>query len=116
MNSTQSLKHVLAFATVTLILARPMVAAIGDNAPPIPSTFKTSHPRLPIPDNTFLTSLANNSAALAKYNAAADAWDSKNPSSIMYLRRLVIAYMANKITNPAKASTYLTKIKDLADL
>ncbi len=91
-------------------------AAIGDNAPPLPDTYKTSHPRLPAPDSTFLDGLAKNSNALAAYNQTADAWDSKSPSGPYYLRRLLLAYMANKTANPDKAAAYLSKIKALADL
>jgi hypothetical protein len=90
--------------------------AIGDNAPPVPSTFKTAHPRLPAPDNPYLASLAANSSVLASYNATADSWDSTSPQGSWQLRRLVIAYLANKIANPAKATTYLAKITALADL
>ena len=101
---------------MAIALAAPAWAALGDNAPPIPATYKTSHPRLPVPDSTYLTSLANNATVLASYNTTADQWDSTNPSPSWQLRRLLIAYMANKIANPAKAATYLTKIKALADL
>jgi hypothetical protein len=94
----------------------PVWAAIGDNAPPLPATYKTSHPRLPAPDSGFISALASNPTALARYNAAADAWDSKNPGNNMLLRRLVIAYMANKIANPTKAASYLSKIQALTYL
>jgi hypothetical protein len=60
--------------------------------------------------------LAKNTAVLAAYNTTADEWDSTNPAGNWQLRRLVIAYMANKIANPVKAATYLAKIKALADL
>ena len=101
---------------MAVFLAAPVSAAIGDSAPPVPSTYNTGHPRLPVPDNAWLTSLANNPTALARYNAAADAWDSTNPGNSMFARRLIIAYMANKITNPAKAATYFAKIKAMANL
>jgi hypothetical protein len=91
-------------------------AALGDNAPPIPATYNTGHPRLPFPDNDFLTRLANNPAALAFYNSTADAWNSQSPGGAWQLRQLVIAYLANKTANPARAATYLAKIKALANL
>lgn len=99
-----------------LFLAARGWAAIGDNAPPIPSTYKTSHPRLPVPDSSYLSSLAANTTALASYNAMADAWDSTNTGNYIQFRRLLLAYMANKIVNPSKAATYLAKIKATADL
>src|SRR5579862_7862224 len=116
MKPTQFFSRILLSAVVSLCLLAPVSAAIGDNPPPIPATYNTGHPRLPVPDNAWLTSLANNPTALARYNAAADAWDSTNPGNIMFARRLLIAYMANKITNPTKAAGYLTKIKALANL
>lgn len=100
----------------SLISVVPLWAALGDNAPPIPATYNSSHPRLPHPDNGFLSGLANNPVALARYNAAADAWDSTNPGNTSQLRRLVIAYLANKTSNPVRAATYLAKIKALANL
>jgi hypothetical protein len=109
-------RKLLLAGLVTLGLAGSLGAAIGDNAPPVPSTFKTSHPRLPSPDNGYLTSLAANSTALAAYNATADQWSSTSPQGSWQLRRLVIAYLANKIANPAKAATYLAKITALANL
>jgi hypothetical protein len=99
-----------------LLFVAPGWAAIGDNAPPVPSTYNTDHPRLPHPDQAYLTSLAGNSTVLARYNADADAWNSTNPSSDWYLRRLLIAYMANKTANPTKTAGYLNKIKALANL
>ena len=101
---------------MTLVLAGPVRAAIGDNPVPVPSTFKTAHPRLPSPGSTYLTNLAANSTVLAAYNATADSWDSTNPQGSWQLRRLVIAYLANQIANPPKAATYLAKITALADL
>jgi hypothetical protein len=98
------------------VLAGSAAAAIGDNAPPVPPTFKSSHPRLPSPDSTYLSNLAGNTTALSSYNATADSWDSTNPQGSWQLRRLVIAYLANKIANPTKAATYLAKITALADL
>src|ERR1043166_3866968 len=106
----------ICFILVSISFPFYISAAIGDNAPPLPSTYKTSHPRLPAPDGTYLASLASNSTALTQYNATADQWDSTNPQGSWYLRRLVIAYMANKTANPAKAATYLAKIKALAKL
>src|ERR1022692_2091643 len=51
---------------MTLVLAGPVRAAIGDNPVPVPSTFKTAHPRLPSPGSTYLTNLAANSTVLAR--------------------------------------------------
>src|SRR5579872_3354714 len=116
MKSSTHVHRIIAFGLLAALAAVPMRANLGDNAPPVPSTYRTSHPRLPAPDNTYLTSLAANSTELALYNAAADGWDSTNPAGPMLLRRMVIAYMANKTVNPAKAATYLAKIKALADL
>ncbi|HXI39718.1 MAG TPA: DUF4962 domain-containing protein, partial [Bryobacteraceae bacterium] len=116
MRSIRFSQGIVALGAVSVFLSCPVWAALGDNAPPIPSTYNTGHPRLPFPDNAFLSSLASNSAALADYSAEADAWDSTNPGSTWQLRRLVIAYMANKIANPTKAATYLAKIKALANL
>jgi hypothetical protein len=106
--------HVL--GAITLLFSVPGWAALGDNAPPIPATYNTSHPRLPAPDNAYLASVANNAAILAGYNAVADAWNSQNPGNVIQLRQLVFAYMANKAANPAKAAAYLQKISALADL
>ncbi len=116
MKRTQVFSRILLSAVVSLCLLATLSAAIGDNPPPIPGSYNTGHPRLPVPGTAWLTSLANNPTALARYNAAADAWDSTNPGNIMFARRLLIAYMANKITNPTKAAGYLTKIKALAGL
>ena len=116
MNPISFCAKISGIGILSLFAAASLSAAIGDNSPPIPATYKTSHPRLPAPDSTFLTALANNPTALARYNAAADGWDSRNPGNAAYLRRLVIAYMANKIANPTKAAIYLTKIQALADL
>jgi len=106
----------LPLSGVVLLLAAPAFAGIGDNAPAIPSTYNTAHPRLPFPDNTFLTNLAANSTAISRYNTVADAWDSTNPGNYVQLRRLVIAYLANKTVNPTKAATYLGKIQALSNL
>jgi Heparinase II/III-like protein/Galactose oxidase, central domain len=101
---------------MSTVLAGYDWAALGDNAPPVPSTYNTGHPRLPVPDSAFLTGLANNTAALAFYDAQADAWDSTNPGSPWQFRQLLIAYLANKTANPTKAATYFAKIKALANL
>src|SRR5690349_10473543 len=93
--------------TLIVSFSCSVAGAVGDNAPPVPSTFKSAHPRLPNPDSGYLSSLAANSTVLSSYNATADAWDSTNPQGSWQLRRLVIAYLANKIANPAKAATYL---------
>jgi hypothetical protein len=105
-----------ALAGMLLMVAGTAMGAIGDNAPPIPATWKSQHPRLPFPDNGFVSSLASNPTALAAYNATADAWNSTNPSGTWQFRRLLIAYLANKTVNPSKAAAYMEKIKALADL
>lgn len=107
---------VILASVVSAFLSLPVRAATGDNAPPIPASYTTSHPRLPVPDSAFLAKLASNPTALSRYNAAADAWDSANPGNSTQLRQLLIAYMANKIAQPTKAATYLGKIKALANL
>ena len=116
MNFPRGLSQFLFLSAVLITLTTSAWGALGDNAPPVPATFKTAHPRLPYPDTGFLSSLAGNAAALADYNSTADQWDSTNPRSGWHLRRLVVAYLANKTVNPTKAATYLAKIKALADL
>ena len=116
MASIRFFKNILLIAMPVAFLAAPARAALGDNAPPLPSTYNTSHPRLPVPDSAFLTNLAHNPAALAFYNAQANAWSNTNPGNTWQFRQLLIAYMANKIANPAQAATYLATIKALATL
>lgn len=116
MKSRQPIHTAAACCVLSAFFATSIRAAIGDNPPPIPSTYNTGHPRLPVPDNTFLTNLINNSTALAFYNSQATAWDSTNPGSTWQFRQLLIAYMANKVVNPTQAATYLTKIKALTNL
>src|SRR5437016_2079592 len=85
--------------------------------PTVPATYNTSHPRLPHPDAAYLSSLAANPTALASYNAVADSWDSTNPGVHQQFRRLLIAYLANKLAgNSSAAATYLAKITALANL
>ena len=113
---TGSRNLILTSLIALAIAGPPLLAGTGDNAPPIPATFKTSHPRLPAPSTAYLSGLAISSTVLASYNATADAWDSTNPQGSWQLRRLVIAYLANQIANPARAAKYFAKIVALADL
>lgn len=116
MRATELLAKLLLRGTIGLCLAFPIWAAIGDNAPPIPATYNTGHPRLPHPDATYLANLAANSKILAQYNSDGDAWDSTNPGGYYYLRRLLIAYMADKTADPTRAAAYLVKIKAMQNL
>src|SRR5579872_1339338 len=101
-----------------LALYAPLRAATGDNAPPIPSTYKLSHPRLPYPDNIFLLSIWNGGSMVPRYATAANSFD---PTCQTYsclpvaTRRLLIAYLASKAGGAPNAA-WLAKIKSLANL
>ena len=71
MNFPRGLSQFLFLSAVLITLTTSAWGALGDNAPPVPATFKTAHPRLPYPDTGFLSSLAGNAAALADYNSTA---------------------------------------------
>src|SRR5690349_12928039 len=96
--------------------------AIGDNAPSIPAGYVSAHPRLGGPTNTYLQSVWDNRAGGAKYifdNATA--WNPSNPYgggatlATSNCRYLLIAYLASR-AGGSPDSTYLTKIKSLANL
>ncbi len=104
---------------LSFALLSPAYAAIGDNAPSVPPTYVTSHPRLPYPDSTFLTNICNNGTAtspndgchmVSRYRTAADGWNSSAPGSRINMRYLLIAYLASKQSGTANA-TYLAKIQ-----
>ncbi len=104
-----------------LALAPSAFANIGDNAPSLPPTFKTAHPRLGAPDSTYLATIWTNRAgsAVRIFNAA-NAWNSANPGGGSTLasngRYLLLAYLAANQAGDSSATTYLTKIRALANL
>ncbi len=71
MNPISFVPQRLFIGIMALALAPAIWAALGDNAPPIPSTYNTGHPRLGAPPNSWLTRLWNGGALPARYSAAA---------------------------------------------
>ncbi len=103
------------------LLVLPLVAAnYGDNAPPVPSTFATGHPRLPNPGSTYLTNLNGTSASLSRFTTSALAYSasstSYNVSVAIGFRRLLIAYLACQLNACSNLATYQAKINTLADM
>jgi hypothetical protein len=101
-----------------LALSAPVWAVVGDNAPPIPATYNTAHPRLPVPDSGFLKSIWNGGAMVPRYATAANSFDPtcQNYSCLpVATRRLLVAYLASKSAGAPNAS-WLAKLKSLADL
>ena len=114
----RSVSKCLFLLIVGVVFVAPLWAATGDNAPPIPSTYNLSHPRLPYPDNGFLLSIWNGGSMVPRYSTAANSFD---PTCQTYsclpvaTRRLLIAYLASK-AGGAPNATWLAKIKSLANL
>ncbi len=114
------MKRLLLFLGVAVV----GFAAIGDNAPAVPATYVTSHPRLPYPDSAFLNSIctggsstsANDTCSMvARYRTAAEGWNSSAPGTRINMRYLLIAYAATKNAGHPNA-TYLAKIEAFANL
>ena len=105
-------------ALIYLALAVPAFAAIGDHAPSVPSTYVTSHPRLPYPDSGYTASLwAARSTTAAYIWTAASAWNSATPgqgsATPINFRYLLLAYIAEAANGGPNTATYLQKIKDV---
>jgi hypothetical protein len=92
-------------------------AALGDNAPAIPSTWVTSHPRLPFPTQAWLESLHDNLPA--RYANAADNYTNEVGQYHIQLRYAMLAYHAAKVSGENMAiepyATWLTTITGAAD-
>lgn len=102
--------------SVFLICALPAIAAIGDNAPPVPATYKQTHPRLPFPDNTYLDAIwagsgTNCAGMVSRIKNDADAWTSGGSGSLAAFRHLLIAYLSAKRNSGTCAAGYLSKIQ-----
>jgi hypothetical protein len=122
------MRFLISFALLSS-LALPLRAVIGDNAPSIPATYVTSHPRLGSPDTAFLASVCtaaggvtnagDGCAMSARYRTSAQNWNSAAPETgevgLIDVRRLLIAYLATK-NNGTPNGTYLQKIKDFQNL
>jgi len=112
-----------------LLLAQPVFAAIGDNAPSVPATYiGNGLSRLGYPDSAFLqkictsgssTSAGDGCHMVARYRTAADGWSSVTPpggqTGLIQMRRLLIAYAATKWNGTPNAA-YLQKIKDFQNI
>lgn len=98
-------------------LALPCFAAIGDNAPSIPSTYLQTHPHLPYPTNTYLDLIWTNRAGGAAFIwTDATAWSSAAPGSRIAMRHLLLAYLSEKRNSGPNIATFLQKIKDFSNL
>jgi heparinase II/III-like protein/uncharacterized protein DUF4962 len=74
----------------------------------LPNGFKIVHPRLPHPDQDFLTLLKQNPKSFAEYMKTADEFDPNNPRNQYLVRNLIVTYLVTK------KPEYLLKIKALA--
>jgi hypothetical protein len=92
-------------------------AAIGDNAPSIPATYLQTHPRLPYPDNAYLDSLwtARASGAAFVWTDATN-WNSAAPGSLIQIRDLLFAYLAEKRHSGPNVATFLGKLQAMQNL
>ncbi len=87
-------------------------AAIGDNAPSVPSTYIQAHPRLPSPDNTYLNNVwANRSGSAANIWTDATGWNTASPGNRRAMRHLLIAYLAEKANSGPNVAAFLAKIQ-----
>nr|MBA3708862.1 heparinase II/III family protein [Planctomycetota bacterium] len=109
MATAVSILHRLCLALLLL------AAAVRVSALDVPASYNRGHPRLPHPDAAYLQRLAA-SPMYAKYRAAAEAWDSSDPTHVLgQFRRFLIAYLASKAAGAPNAS-WLAKAEALADL
>lgn len=103
------------------LLAVSCFGAIGDNAPPLPSTYCTAHPCFPRPSTAELNSIYTNRATSAAYYVtAANNFDTTRPGNgtnggINAFRRLLVVAMAYNLNSDPGASTYINKIKAMAN-
>jgi len=93
-----------------------LFGAVGDHAPPIPSTYLTSHPRLGPPDTTYLnavwTARASGRPTGSKYIFDdANAWTGVSGETYVDCRYLLIAYLSDKLNSGPNHSAYLTSLK-----
>src|ERR1035437_1016809 len=110
--------------TILLSLASLLSGAIGDNAPSIPSTWVTGHPRLGAPSIAQLVTLWNGGSLPSRFTRAANGWDttstSPNCGNVVSFRYLLMTYLASKTADPTCASTPCTtwkaKLMSMQDL
>jgi hypothetical protein len=88
------------YLTLLFFATCHLMAAIGDNAPAIPSTYLQSHPRLPFPSTADLTTIWNGGALSTRYNNAISAF-SLTDGNILDARYVTIAYLAAKAAGHA---------------
>lgn len=97
---------------LSLFLVLPAFAAVGDNAPGIPSTYVTGHPRLPAPSVADLNNIFTNiSGGSSRYKTAADAFSINTISNggvndLENFRYTLVWYMACKQNSSACATAY----------
>ncbi len=93
-------------------------AAIGDNAPSLPSTYVASHPRLGAPSNAQLLALWNGGALPSRFSASANSWDTACTArncDILDFRYMLMAYLASKAGGAPNAS-WKAKLMAMEDL
>jgi len=106
-----------------LLLCSPVFAALGDNAPSIPSAWVAAHPRMPYPTNAQLLAAWNSGSLPAKWVAAANSLDGNcvaAPCTEQNMRYALLGYAAAKaggatLTN-SPYSTWKTNLLLLAGL
>src|SRR5579864_1212819 len=105
-----------------LVHGNPALAALGDNAPPIPASYVTAHPRLGAPTNSWLLSLWNGGSLPARYaNAAGTASTGFDQACIRQncsgtsFRYLLLSYMASKAAGVPN-SVWKSKLMAMASL
>ena len=116
------MKYLLGF-----LLACSLYAAIGDNAPNVPTTWVASHPRLGAPSNADLVAIWSGGTLPGRYtngwgNCTAGDSLCSNASTVMpYFRYLMVAVMAYQTQhtggcNAAPCTTWLASLDYMAAL
>ena len=95
-----------------------VAGAVGDHAPPIPSTYLTSHPRLGAPDNTYLDAAwtsrttVKTSGGSKYFFDQANAWTTAAGENYWDCRYLLIAYLSAARHDPSGlGTTYAAKLQ-----
>lgn len=102
---------------VAILLCRVSFGAIGDNAPSIPATYVSTHPRLPFPPNSYLNTIWTNRAGGAAFIwTDATNWSSSAPGNRIQMRHLLLAYLAEKLNSGPNVAAFLAKIQGFSGL
>jgi len=97
---------------VLFLASIPLLAAVGDHAPTLPSTYVTTHPRLGSPTTLFLNTIYNSGTMITRYADAANNWDADAPGTLINWRYLLTAYLADKQNAGPNNAAWLVKIKE----